>query len=354
MLKNIITAAAFLIMFSSQASADTVKDELQNLYIVIDKEYVGDFDAEKFTEAAVSGLSSIDSDIKITKMPKNLYFYHKEEVIKIFPKPQDKANLQEWIDLSARVEEFAFSISPKLQLKDFMIFDSMAESAFKSLDEYSKYYPSLEDADNIKIKRYFGSRLIDNVLYVKIKTFNKLTYKKLKDELTKNRSAKGLILDLRGNRGGLLSEALNIADLFLEKGNVIVSIKTKNDDSAHLYTAKKPDFWKDKPVVLLVDGDTASSAELLTAALKEQGRAKVVGTGTFGKGTVQNLKIIDEDRGFALTNAFFFTPSDTPINKHGIEPDFCVVPTKGLCPQQNRETINDDIDEAMQIIKQYL
>jgi len=351
MIKSLLILLAFLPFFSTAHAG--INNEFENLYDIIEREYVEDFDAEKFSFAALDGLSDIDNNIKITARLKDFYFYYGKNIIKIFPKPLENS-ISSWAALTAEIAEFAKSRSENLKLKDFMIFDVMAEHGFTTLDKYSKYYPSLEDADNIKIQKYFGSRMIGDILYIKLKTFNKLTFKKLKDELLKNQFARALILDLRGNKGGLISEALKIADLFLEKGSVIVSTKSKNNDSTHLYTAQTADIWQDKPIIVLVDGETASSAEILSAALKEQHRALLIGSQTFGKGTVQSLKILSEDKGFSLTNTYYFTPSDISVNKIGIEPDICLAKSENGCLKQNREKIDTDIDEALKQIEQYL
>lgn len=342
-----------ILSFSFVAKAET-KEDYEKVYTIVQNEYVGDVSLEKFVVTGVKALSSVDKKLKIDQGYDNFTFVFADGKTKIFRKPRDKKSPPGWAESVINIVDTSVKLSPDLSLKDFELFDVINSASFKELDEFSRYFSSLEDEDeNVKIRKYFGARMIDDVLYMKVKTFNKASFLKIKQTLEENVEAKGLILDLRGNRGGMLTEALKTADLFLDEGSLIAAIKEKNDEEPKIYTAKEPDSFDDKPIVLLVDGDTASSAEMLTAALKEQGRAYVLGTMTFGKGSVQNLHIIGEDKGFALTTAYFYSPQEKEIHKQGIKPDFCVVQDK-TCLKQSREDRPEDIDEALKLIKQYL
>ena len=338
---------------SFEANAEN-KEDYEKVYTIVQNEYVDDISLEKFVVAGVKGLKLIDNKLKIDQGYDNITIVFANGKTGVFRKPRDKKSAAGWAESVARLVDNATRISPDLSLKDYEVFDVMNNASFAILDEFSRYFPSLEDEDeNVRIKKYFGARMIEDVLYMKVKTFNKMTFLKMKQALTDNRSAKGLILDLRGNRGGMFSEALKAADLFLEEGSLITSTKGKKDSSVQTYVAKEPDLFEDKPIIILVDGNTASSAEMLTAALKDQSRATVLGTKTFGKGSVQNLHIISDDKGFALTNARFYSPQEKEIHKQGIIPDFCVN-QEDKCQPEDREKNIEDVDAALDFIKQYL
>jgi len=345
----------FMLSFCSISNAySETKEDYEKVYTIVQNEYVENISLERFIAAGVKSLMNVDKNLKVEQGYDDFTFIFANGKRGVFRKPRDKKSPAGWAESITRMVDNVVRISPDLGLRDYEIFDIMNKASFATLDEFSRYFPSLEDEDeNVVVKKYFAARMIDDVLYIKIKTFNKLTFYKMKQTLDDNISAKGLILDLRGNRGGMFSEALKAADLFLDEGSLIVSTKRRKDEAMQTYIAKEPDMFEDKPIVILVDGDTASSAEMLTAALKDQSRATVLGTKTFGKGSVQNLHIISEDKGFALTHAYFYSPQEKQVHKQGIVPDICVNKEE-KCKPESRETIQTDIDDAITHIKQYL
>jgi carboxyl-terminal processing protease len=199
----------------------------------------------------------------------------------------------------------------------------------KVLDDDSKFFTSFDEANgvDIKNKRTFGARVENNVIKVKIVAFNKQTLSELTNVIKENEQAEALILDLRGCAGGMSSEAILVADLFLD-GGIICSISGKNENEAVYYNAKEDALWKNKPIFIIVDENTASAAEILTASLKEQGIAKVIGTLTKGKGTMQKLIRLETGSVLAITNSMFYTPANNEINKRGITPDICTFEEK--------------------------
>lgn len=144
---------------------------------------------------------------------------------------------------------------------------------------------------------------------------------------------RGLVLDLRSNPGGLLNAAVEAADAFLDSG-VIVSTKGRLSYSNATFTASPGDVLDRAPIVVLVDGGTASASEVLTGALQDQHRAIVVGSRTFGKGSVQTVLPLDNGDSIKLTTARYFTPSGKSIQARGIRPDVVLKP--GTANQANR------------------
>lgn len=140
--------------------------------------------------------------------------------------------------------------------------------------------------------------------------------------MEKTEKTDGLILDLRGNPGGLLPNAIFIANLFISKGK-IVSIVGRNGLKQD-FTAQETNYNIKKPLVVLIDHSSASASEILSGALKDYKKAKLVGTTTYGKGMVQQVIPMPNETGLNLTIAKYLTPNGTDINKKGITPDINV------------------------------
>ncbi len=174
----------------------------------------------------------------------------------------------------------------------------------------------------IKIKTVKSS-VDKNIGYIQISTFVSVTTPNdFLDALEKTHDTEGLIIDLRGNTGGLLPNAVFIANLFIPEGN-IVSIVGRDGYKFDI-NAQNLDFKINKPLVILVDGNSASASEILSGALKDYKKAVLLGTKTYGKGMVQKIIPLQNDTGLNLTIAKYLTPKGNDINKKGIEPDYKV------------------------------
>ena len=163
--------------------------------------------------------------------------------------------------------------------------------------------------------------LNNNIGYVKLPSFDTYSSKRLKEKIDDliSKGAKSLILDLRNNGGGIVDEANKIADLFLDKGKTIMTTKDNKGKEETEKTKSKIEY--DIPIIVLTNENTASASEILTAALKDNSRAKVIGTKTFGKGVIQTVITLLDGSGLKITTAEYFTPNGTEINKKGISPD---------------------------------
>jgi carboxyl-terminal processing protease len=150
--------------------------------------------------------------------------------------------------------------------------------------------------------------------YMHITGFNETTEKEVQDALDQMGDLKGLVLDLRQNPGGLLSEGVGVADKFLHKGQVIVSHHGRNSVEKR-YTATHGDGGKDYPLVVLVNRGTASAAEIVAGAIQDHDRGLIIGETTFGKGLVQTVYPLSENTGLALTTAKYYTPSGRLIQR---------------------------------------
>ena len=172
----------------------------------------------------------------------------------------------------------------------------------------------------IKIKSVYTKDLKDKRIgYVRLTSFiGENAIHELSAKLDAMPDKQALVIDLRGNYGGLLSNAVEMANLFLDKG-AIVSIVDRDDD-ARVYRAKPGQVTR-KPLVVLIDGGSASASEILSGALKDHHRATLVGTQTYGKGLVQKINPLSDGSGLNITISKYLTPNGTDINKKGIDPD---------------------------------
>jgi len=177
--------------------------------------------------------------------------------------------------------------------------------------------------DVIPLRSVRHHLLTPEIGYVRISNFQSRTAKDLSsalETLEKERQLKGLILDLRNNPGGLLSQAISVSDMFLDSG-VIVSTKGRSTSQNIEATAHKNNKERNYPVIVLVNGGSASAAEIVAGALKDNKRALVLGTRTFGKGSVQTVLPLSDGSGLRLTTARYYTPSGKSIQLSGIAPD---------------------------------
>ena len=181
--------------------------------------------------------------------------------------------------------------------------------------------------DNIRI-RSTRWRTEGDVGYLRITSFSEQTYeglengmKKIKEKL--GAKLKGVVLDLRNNPGGLLDQAIKVSDAFLDRGE-IVSTRSRRVDDATRHNAKTGDLADKLPMVVLINGGSASASEIVAGALQDHRRAVILGTKTFGKGSVQTIMPLSGHGAIRLTTARYYTPSGRSIQAKGIDPDILV------------------------------
>ncbi|MEX0752645.1 MAG: S41 family peptidase, partial [Xanthobacteraceae bacterium] len=171
----------------------------------------------------------------------------------------------------------------------------------------------------------------DDVAYIRLTQFNEQTTEGLKRAIADLGNQipadklRGYIIDLRNNPGGLLEEAISVSDIFLDKGE-IVSTRGRNLEETQRRNAKAGDLTKDKPIIVLINGGSASASEIVAGALQDHKRATIVGTRTFGKGSVQTIIPLGSGNGaLRLTTARYYTPAGRSIQAKGISPDIEVL-----------------------------
>jgi carboxyl-terminal processing protease len=192
----------------------------------------------------------------------------------------------------------------------------------------------------IPLKSVRSLLLTPSMGYVRISNFQSKTTEDLLaalESLEKGRKLEGLILDLRSNPGGLLSQAIEVSDLFLDSG-LIVSTKGRDPSQDMEISAQKNSKERTYPIVVIVNGGSASAAEIVTGALQDNKRALVLGTKTFGKGSVQTILPLSDGSGLRLTTARYYTPSGKSIQAAGITPD---VEVKFIPPNDEEEKDKD-------------
>ena len=182
--------------------------------------------------------------------------------------------------------------------------------------------------DEIKIKSV-RSRLYDTIGYVRITTFSEQTTPGLMNAVDDlyaetDGNLSGIVLDLRNNPGGLLNEAIRVSDAFLEEGEIVSTRGRDDSEIQHAY-ARAGDITRGLPIVILINSGSASASEIVAGALKDHRRAILMGTRSFGKGSVQTIVPLPGHGAMRLTTARYFTPSGVSIQARGIEPDIEVV-----------------------------
>jgi carboxyl-terminal processing protease len=183
--------------------------------------------------------------------------------------------------------------------------------------------------DKIQVRAVRARKEGDDIVYLKINTFSEQTFENLKKGIETTVAeigadkVKGFIVDMRNNPGGLLDQAVAVSDAFLDRGE-IVSTRGRDPADTQRFTAKNGDLTKGKPIMVLINGGSASASEIVAGALQDHKRATLVGTRSFGKGSVQTIIPLREQGAVRLTTARYYTPSGRSIQAKGIDPDIKV------------------------------
>lgn len=349
-------------VFAKEASA------WSNVFKEVIDSYVYHVEVEDLAVATLKGLQNVDKKLRVGNDSSRITLYYDGKVAKVLRKPDDEKDISAWGDMVNQFINAAVERSIVAAERDFEIVDVLALEMIKVLDKDSKFYKDIDEANNVGLrnKRTFASRNEDGIVYIKIATFNKQTLAELKKVLEENNNFKALIIDLRGCPGGMTGEAILAVDLFLDKG-IIASTRGRNKNEETYYNAVDEKFWNLSPIFILVDGDTASSAEIFAIALQEQGLAKIIGTQTKGKGSMQRLIKLDTGSVLAVTNGFFYSPAANNLDGVGIKPDVCTFEMpenkdianllkqqNGSCMAENREDTNFEENVALFMIQQNL
>ncbi len=199
--------------------------------------------------------------------------------------------------------------------------------------------------DEIKVKSVKNKMYQGNIGYVKIRNFTKTTSSDLDKALKKfkNNRIQKLVLDLRNNPGGLLNQAVEVTDRFLDEENLIVYTKGRTEDQ-NLRRFSTHELKNDSsyPMIILVNGGSASASEIVAGALQDLGRAIILGTQTFGKGSVQTIIPLSDGSALRLTTARYYTPSGRVIQENGIVPDIIVETSARSAKEKSEKEIKEE------------
>ena len=202
--------------------------------------------------------------------------------------------------------------------------------------------------DVIRVQSVKSRALEPGYVYVRLAQFQERSDRDVQRALEKSAGEKGgikgLVLDLRNNPGGLLTQAVRVSDIFLDSG-LIVYTEGRIEAQKQKYFAQKDGTWMDFPMVVLVNGGSASASEIVAGALQDHSRAVVLGTKTFGKGSVQTILPLDDNSALRLTTARYFTPKGRSIQATGIVPDIiveAVAPQEGKAEEKKRSGLREE------------
>lgn len=365
-MKKFFYMIIFLIACNNSVYAGD-KEVLQQAYQLILDNHIKDVSLSSVFAPAFVSLNKIDGKIRLVLEKSGVSVYKNGRLLKVYSRPKDEKNAKEWAEFSTYMLEELKNISPKINSKDFELVEFVLYNGVKGFDEYSKYFPVLEiGQEDEKIQGYNAGLRDDGVLYIRLGTINDFTADSLNDTIKNNNDVKGIVLDLRGNKGGYLKQALEIVDVFLNEGKIIYT-EGKSKAVKKLYRAENGEKYKNVPMVILVDGQTASAAEVIAVALKDNERAKLVGGQTFGKGAVQNIYAIENGASMALTTEMFYSPRGLPVDSVGIRPNVCSevfaitsniddlinYPYNFMCQKLSRNS-SFDLDVAIRVLQKMM
>lgn len=351
-MKKIVLLLVCLWSFDVRADVSVDEHLLNEMLTTINQNYLEPVDNAKMVSAGLNGLSDLDAGFVVSKGVDRIYIYYNRRIVGVAPIPKEQSDIVAWVGTIAKAIREAAKVSEQVALKDFETPDVIMKKMIQSLDEYSHYYSEYEYAEeeeNNAIFTLYADRMIEDVLYLRVRIFNKQTGKMVKQSLENHPEAKGVILDLRGNGGGVFNEALKVAKLFCDDA-IITYTAGREEKNKHYYTSGKGALYSG-PLVVLTDGKTASAAEVLAGGLQEQSRAQIIGAHTFGKGTIQKIIVMSNGGKLVLTSEQFYTPSGKIIHKKGIEPDVCLnYVVDGACEKTDRGNKEEDIEKALEIL----
>ena len=247
-------------------------------------------------------------------------------------------------------------IEPNLDKTISVIRGEKGDSVILSiLRDNSEYLDITIVRDEIKVVSVKGEIIDGNVGYIQISSFDEDVADNFKNKIVelKAQGMQGMILDLRGNPGGYLGEAVKVASQFIPKGKVITYTIDKYENKQESKSVGGE--AEGMPLVILIDGGSASASEVVTGALRDYGAATIVGSNSFGKGVVQQLiEFKDSTGGLKVTTSKYYTPNGENIHKIGIKPDIEVEIPKEILEQEYDRNIDPQFNKGLEVIKEKL
>ena len=317
--------------------------QINRLFDIIAQEYAEKINLKQLSLKSGEALTRVDDKIKLYHSDSKAFLYHKNQLISTFELPKN-GSVRSWKKTICDILAAGLKCSEQLAQNPNELESETLKVIVENLDDYSRI---AQTSKSFSIPDY---QIKDNILYVKLSSFDKGQAELLKIVISYYPSIDGLILDLRDNHGGNFNEALRTADLFLD--NNIIAYSTDRHKARRYYTSSKGDILQGKPIVILTDEYTASAAEVVAAALAEQSRATLIGTKTYGKGSIQHLHKFNQGTVF-LTSGYFFSPAGNKINKNGIMPQICTG-IQNNCFKSDKDNPQKTLMTAIRFIKKHL
>jgi hypothetical protein len=280
----------------------------------------------------LQGLTTIDPNLQIEENAGVVGLRTDSGILGGSARPADD-DITGWGAVAANLTTVAADISRKVRAAGADdVMDAFFDELFSHIDPYSRYVPP-SDAGEDRARRHgtlhvatLQTRRLDNALLLRVTMFDEGITTRLGAALHAASAARqrpsGLVLDLRGNRGGLVREAVSVAGLLMPAG-VVATTAGRDPAAAHVWRTDSAPVDEDLPLVVLVDGRTASAAEILAASLADRGRAVVVGSTTFGKGLVQTIAQLPNGGELFVTWARILAPDGWPLQDLGVMPQVC-------------------------------
>ena len=353
----------------SDENIDTIAEVLKNFKNIVDEYYIGEVDEQKVLDEAIKGyIKGLDDEYSEYMTAKEWEEYQINTLgnyvgIGIYMTQDESGRIVvvEPIEASPAMES-------GIKKDDIIVEVNGEDVTNQNLDIVSskikgdegtfvdlkilrdnEYITLNVERRSIKVYHVTHNMLENNIGYIKLSTFDSNCSNEFKNayEELKEQGATKLVLDLRDNTGGLVDEALEIADMMLPKGDTILI--TKDSKNTEEKSISKKDQIIDIDIAVLVNEYSASASEILVGALKDNNRATIIGKKTYGKGVIQNVFSLSDGSILKLTTAEYFTPNKIKINKIGIEPDFdidLIEETDGT------EAIDEQLNKAIEILVQ--
>ena len=362
-----------LAISSSSSESTKLATKLEKYKEIINKYYLGEVDENKLQEGAIKGyiegvddpyteyISKEDMDSYLDDtmgnfvgigiyMIKNTQSDRIQVLSTIKESPAEKAGIQAG-DLIISVDGIEYKADDM----------TTASNNIKGEEGTSVTVEILRGAQNlkfdikrekVKVNQVEGKVLSDNIGYIKFTSFDETTAEDFKakyEELAKQ-NIKSLIIDLRNNGGGIVDQALEITDYMTDKDSVLLYEVDKNNKET--VKKAKENAIINMPIIILTNENTASASEILAGALKDLGKAKTVGTTTYGKGVIQQILKLNDGSGLKITIEEYYTPNRDKINKVGIEPDEKVeLPETVTNPLIVKENEDTQLQKAIEMLK---
>lgn len=349
-----------------EENIDVIGKNLKNFRKLIDQVYIGEIDEQKILDETIKGyVKGLDDEYSEYMTSEEWEDFQSQtmgnyvgigiymavdkndNIVVLSPikgSPAESAGLKQGDIIVSVNDENALGISSDT-VSSMIKGEEGTEVKVRVLRE-NEYLDFNIKRESIKIYHVENEVLEDNIGYISLLTFDEgcaEEFKKAVEDL-KSKGVKKIVLDLRNNTGGLVDQALEIANMFIPKDETLLITVDATGNKEYSKATKDP-IMTDCELIILANEYSASASEILIGALRDTGKAKVVGTKTYGKGVIQSVYLLEDNSALKLTVNEYFTPKETKINKVGIEPDYLVE-----LPEELEE--DTQLNKAIELLKQ--